>query len=138
MKDHETSWLRRIRNVLCVIYLILFVLFETYSASATALDHSNRFPAWEAKVGWGLFVLPCLLLTGLVFLLLSERRTIGFTLAGLSTSLYLAFMFLEDALSREPWDRRAWLFDGIWITLCAFATAAAWLLKRPLRSELPE
>jgi len=52
--------------------------------------------------------------------------------------LYLAFMFLEEALSREPWDRRAWLFDGIWIMLCAVAAAAAWLLKRPLRSEPSE
>lgn len=138
MKDRETSWLMRARNVLCALYLILFVLFETYSASATALDHSNRFPAWETKVGWGLFALPCLLLTGLVFLLRRERGNIGFTFVGLSILLYLAFMFLEDALSREPMGRGEWVFNGIWIMLCAVATAAAWLLKRPLRSEPSE
>ena len=63
---------------LCTAYLILFVLFEIYSASATALDDSNRFPAWEAKLGWGLFVLPCLLVFGLFLLLSGKRERLGF------------------------------------------------------------
>lgn len=138
MKNREASWLIRTRNVLCALYLILFVLFETYSAAATALDHSNRFPTWEAELGWCLFVLPCLLVTGLFFLLRGGRETTGFFLVGLSILLYLAFMFLEDALSPEHMDRGEWLFNGIWIMLCAVATAAAWLLKRRLRSEPSE
>jgi hypothetical protein len=115
---------------------MLFVLFETYSAAATALDHSHRFPAWEAKLGWFLFLLPCLLVTGLVFLLRGERETIGFSLVGLSVLLYLAFMFLEDALSPEQMSRGEWVFNGIWIMLCSAAIAASRLLKRQLRSEL--
>jgi hypothetical protein len=37
-------------KAICIAYLILFVLFEIYSSAATALDHSHRFPAWEAKM----------------------------------------------------------------------------------------
>jgi|SRR5665213_4632140 len=135
MKNSEVRWLIRARNALCALYLILFVLSETYSAAATALDDSNRFPAWEAKLGWCLFVLPCLVVTGLFFLLRGERETIVLSLVGLSVLLYLAFMFLEDALSPEHMDRGAWVFDGIWILLCAAAVAAAWVLKRRLGSD---
>jgi hypothetical protein len=50
----------------------------------------------------------------------------------------MAFMFLEDALGPEPMGRGDWIFNGIWIILCSVATAAAWLLKRRLRSEPSE
>jgi hypothetical protein len=136
MKDRETSWFIQTRDVLCALYLIFFVLAETYSAAATALDNSHRFPAWEATLGWCLFALPCLLVTGLVFLLRGGRETIGFSLIGLSALLYMAFMSLEDALGPEPMGRGDWLFTGIWILLCAVATAAAWLLKRRFGSDL--
>src|ERR1039458_907853 len=119
MKNREVSWLIRTRNVLCALYLIVFVLFETYSASATALDHSSRFPTWEPKLGWCLFVLPCLLVIGLFFLLRGERENVGFSLVGLSVLLYLAFMFLEDAVSLDPMDRGEWVFSGIWTMFCA-------------------
>jgi hypothetical protein len=138
MKDRKASWFIRAGNVLCVVYLIFFVLSEAYSGAATALDDSRRFPAWEAKLGWCMFALPCLLVTGLVFLFRGERETIGFYLIGLSVSLYTAFMFLEDVLSPEPMGRGDWVFTGIWIILCAVATGAAWLLKRQLRSEPSE
>jgi hypothetical protein len=138
MKNHEARWLIRARNALCALYLILLVLSEAYSAAATALDHSNRFPAWEAKLGLCLFVLPCLLVTGLFFLLRGERETMGFSLVGLSLLLYLAFMFLEDALSPERMVRGEWLFNGFWIMLCAAGTGAAWILKRRHRSEPSE
>jgi hypothetical protein len=132
----ETRWL--IQNVLCALYLFLFVLSETYSAVATALDNSHRFPSWEAKLGWCMFVLPCLLLTGLFLLLRGERETIGFSLVGLSLLLYVAFMFLEDALNPEHMGRGDWVITGIWIVLCAVATAAAWLIKRSIRTEPSE
>ena len=138
MKDRKASWLIRARDALCALYLIFFVLSETYSAAATALDDSHRFPAWEAKLGWCLFVLPCLLVTGMVLLLRGGRETIGFSLIGLSVLLYMAFMFLEDALGPEPMGRGDWVFTGIWIILSAVATAAAWLLKRQIRSEPSE
>jgi hypothetical protein len=114
---------------------MLFVLFETYTAAATALDDSHRFPTWEAKLGWCLFIVPCLLMTGLFLLLGGERGNIGFSLIGLSVLLYMAFMFLEDALGPEPMGHGDWVFTGIWIILCAVAIAAAWHFKRQLRSE---
>src|ERR1700727_2342614 len=88
----------QIRNVICVLWLILFAIFETYSALATALDNSRRFPAWETKLGWGMFVLPFLLMFGLVLLLFSKRLTVGFSLVALSLLLYMGFLFLELAL----------------------------------------
>ena len=122
------------RTALSVLYLILFVLFETYSAAATALDHSGRFPVWEARLGWWLLILPCLLVAGLVLLLRRARENIGFSLVGLSA----LFMFLEDALSREHMEHGDWLNTGIWIVLCFVATLAAWLLRIRRRSEVAE
>ena len=113
---------------LCTAYLILFVLFEIYSASATALDDSNRFPAWEAKLGWGLFVLPCLLVFGLFLLLRGKREQLGFSLVGLSLLFFVGFLFLEDLLAPERIGRLDWVFTGIWLTLCAIAIGAARLL----------
>jgi len=138
MKSSQARWLRRIRNGVCFLYLLLFVLFETYSAAATALDHTGRFPVWEAKLGWWLLILPCLLVAGLVFLLRGARENIELFLVGLSAFLYLAFLFLEDAVSRERMQQGEWLFTGIWIVLCFAATPAAWLLKRSRRSDLSE
>jgi hypothetical protein len=114
--------------------LIVFAIFETYSALATALDNSRRFPVWEAKLGWGLFVLPSLLMIGLVLLLFGKRLTLGFSLVASSLLLYMGFVFLEFALVGRI-ERTDWLVVGIWATLCAIATAAAWLLRR--RSTQP-
>ena len=113
---------------LCTVYLLMFVLLEAYSASATALDYSNRFPAWETKLGWGLFVLPCLLVFGLFFLLSRRRERLGFSLVALSLLLYMGFLFLEDLLVPEHMRRLDWAFTGMWITLCAIAIGAARLL----------
>jgi hypothetical protein len=114
--------------------LIVFAIFETYSALATALDNSRRFPAWEAKLGWGLFVLPSLLMIGLVLLLFGKRLTLGFSLVASSLLLYMGFLFLELALVGKM-ERIDWVVVGIWATLFAIATAAAWLLRR--RSRQP-
>ena len=113
---------------LCTAYLILFAFVEIYSASATALDDSKRFPAWEAKLGLGLFVLPCLLVFGLFFLLKVKRDRLGFSLIGLSLLLYAGFVFLENLLAPERMGRLDWVFTGIWVTLCAIAMGAARLL----------
>lgn len=138
MMNRQARWLIRIRNALCVLYLLLFVLFETYSAAATALDHSDRFPTWEVKLGWCLLILPLLLAAGLVFLLRSARESIGFYLIGGSVVLYLAFLFLENALVHDRTSKGDLVSMGIWVVLCSVATAAAWLLKRSLTSELSE
>jgi hypothetical protein len=134
MEAQKVGPLIQIRNVTCVLCLTVFAIFETYSALATALDNSRRFPAWEAKVGWGLFVLPSLLMIGLVLLLFGKRLTLGFSLVASSVLLYMGFVFLELALDGKI-DRTDWLVVGIWATLCAIATAAAWLLRQ--RSTQP-
>jgi len=134
MKAQKVGPLIQIRNVICVLCLIVFAIFETYSALATALDNSRRFPVWEAKLGWALFVLPSLLMIGLVLLLFGKRLTLGFSLVASSALLYMGFVFLEIALDGKI-DRTDWLVVGIWATLCTIATAAAWLLK--LRSTQP-
>ncbi len=119
----------QIRNLVCVLWLIVFAIFETYSALGTALDDSRRFPAWEAKLGWDLLVLPSLLVVGLVLLLFSNRLTLGFSLTASSVLLYMGFVFLELALDGKI-ERTDWLVAGIWATLCALAIVAAWLLRR--------
>jgi lipopolysaccharide export LptBFGC system permease protein LptF len=124
----------QIRNLICVLYLIVFAIFETYSALATALDNFRRSPAWEAKLGWGLLVLPSLLMIGLVLLRFGKRLTLGFSLVASSVLLYMGFLSLELALVGKI-DRTEWPFIGLWATLCAIATAAAWLLSR--RSTQP-
>jgi len=134
MKAQQVGPLIQIRNVICVLCLIVFAIFETYSALGTALDNSRRFPAWEAKLGWGLFVLPSLMMTGLVLLLFGKRLTLGFSLVASSLLLYMGFVFLELALVGKI-ERTDWIVVGIWATLCAIATAAAWLLRR--RSTQP-
>ena len=119
----------QIRNVICILYLILFAFSETYSALATAFDNSRRFPAWEAKLGWGMLVLPSLLMIGLVLLLFGKRLTLGFSLVVSSLLLYMGFLFLELTLGPKI-EQMDWVFAGIWTGLCALATAAAWLLRR--------
>jgi hypothetical protein len=128
MKAQKVGPLTQVRNVICVLCLGVFAIFESYSALATALDNSRRFPAWEARLGWSLFVLPFLLLIGLVLQLFSKRLSLGFSLVASSLLLYMGFLLLEVALVGKI-DRRNWLVVGIWATLCAIATAAAWLLR---------
>jgi hypothetical protein len=137
MKAQKVGPLIQVRNLICVVCLIVFAIFETYSALATALDNSRRFPAWEAKLGWGLFVLPSLLMIGLVFLLFGKRLTLGFSLVASSVLLYMGVVFLELALGGKI-ERTSWLFVGIWATLCAIATVAAWLLRRRINAALSD
>jgi hypothetical protein len=129
MKTQKASWLMQIRNVICVFWLIVFAIFETYSALPTAFDNSRRFPAWEAKLGWGMFVLPSLLMIGLVLLLFGKRLTLGFSFVVSSLLLYIGFLFLELALGPRI-EQMDWVFVGFWTALCALATAAAWLLRQ--------
>lgn len=134
MKTQKASWLTKILNVFCILYLILFAFSETYSALATAFDNSRRFPAWEAKLGWGMFVLPSLLMVGLVLLLPGKRLTLGLFLVATSLLLYLGFLFLELALAPRI-EQMDWVFAGIWTGLCVLAVGAAWFLRR--RSTRP-
>jgi hypothetical protein len=134
MKAQKVGPFIQIRDVISVLWLIVFAIFETYTALGTALDNSRRFPAWQAKLGWGLLVLPSLLMTGLVLLFSGKRSRLGFSLVASSLLLYMGFLFLELALVGRI-ERTDWVVVGIWVTLCATATAAAWFLRR--RSTLP-
>lgn len=120
----------RVGKVLSVLYLILFALFEIYSAAATALDHSGRFPAWESNLGWCLFLLPCELIVALALLMYSGRPRLGFYLVLLNLAMYAGFMFLESVLVHDfPSDKRAiWSVFGIWASLFVIALGAAWVL----------
>ena len=119
----------RTLNAVCVLYLTLLLLSEIYTAAATALDDSHRFPSWEAKLGWWLLILPCVLVAGLVLLIRSARENLGFSLVGLSVLLYLADLFLENALAPEHMDRGGWIDTGIWVVFCVAGAAAGWWLK---------
>jgi len=125
----------QVRNVISILYLIVFALFETYSAIATVLDSSGRFPTWEAKFGWGLFILPSLIIIGTALLLFGKRVTLGIYLVASSLLLYMGFLFFEVlALGRlTPAD---WVVISIWTTLCAIAAGAGWVLRqRSVESE---
>lgn len=135
MSNGERSWLIRVRDTLCCLYLIVFVIFEAYSAAATALDDTRRFPAWEAKLGWYLFALPVLLVIALVLFVRGRRGAVAFILVVSSVLLYLGFILLENTLAPEHMSRGDWVFTGIWIVLCTAAAAAGWLLKRTPKSE---
>jgi len=84
---------------MCVFYLLVFMLFEVYSAAATALDRNARFPSWEPLLGWGHFVLPCVLLISL-FLLHGRYARLGFYLVAANLCLYASFMTFEWVVSR--------------------------------------
>jgi hypothetical protein len=120
----------RVVHALSALYLILFALFEIYSAAATALDHSGRFPAWESNLGWCLFLLPCELVIALALLMYSSRARLGFSLLLLNLSMYAGFMILESVLVHDlSSDRRAiWIVFGIWASLFTIAFGAGWVL----------
>jgi hypothetical protein len=129
MNSSERHWLIRVRNGICVLWLLLFVLFEGYSAAATALDHSTRFPAWESKLGWFLFVLPCELLIALACLLRSERVGLGFLLVAANLLVYAAFMCFEAVLVHENLSWATLAMPVLWVTFFALAIGAAHVLK---------
>ena len=124
----------KLLNGAAVAWLAIFVFSELYSAAATALDHSVRFPAWEATIGVLLFLLPCLLVAGLFTLRQLPRK--GFVLINLSLSLYAAFFVLETIIA--PVDQEPRTFDFLMAAgwACAFLLAggAAYLLKRKAES----
>lgn len=131
MRISEVIWLRRIVNGLCVFCLVLFVPSELYSAAATALDHSGRFPAWESTLGIFLFVLPAELVVALILLLYRERPKLGFNLVLVNLVGYAGFLCLESLSVRtDPGTTKGdWVATGIWAMLAGVAVAAAHFLK---------
>jgi hypothetical protein len=134
-KNESANWNRRVGGVVSVFYLLIFVLFEVYSAGATALDRNPAFPSWEPLLGWVLFVLPCVLLVGL-FLLHTRRSKLGFLLVAANLFLYASFMVFELIVAHEtPTSERAmWEVGGIWASLFVAAVLAARFLATETRT----
>ena len=128
--EKNAQWNRRIGGAISVLYLLIFVLFEVYSAAATALDRNPAFPTWQHRLGWALLVLPCMLLTNLI-LLHGKRSKLGFSLVVGNLCLYASFMIFESTPSREiPASNRAmWEVGGIWATLFLAAVLGARFLN---------
>jgi hypothetical protein len=129
MNSSEHHWLIQVRNGICSCWLFVFVLFEGYTAAATALDHSTRFPSWESKLGWFLFVLPCELLVALTLLMRRERVSLGFFLVAANLFIYAVFMCFEAVWVHESPDRTTLIVAGLWSAFFALGIGAAHLLK---------
>jgi hypothetical protein len=125
----EHHWLIQVRNGICALWLLVFVLFEAYTAATTVLDHSLRFPVWESKLGWFLFVLPCELLIAVVCLVRRERMRLGFFLVAANLLAYATFMCSEAVLVHENIDKGTLAVAGLWAIFFALAIEAAHLLK---------
>ena len=95
----QIGWRLRAGGIISTLYLLIFGMFEAYSAAATALDRNTAFPIWEPHLGWGLFVLPCVLIASL-FLLHGRRSGLGFSLLVLNLCLYAGFLIFESIVYR--------------------------------------
>ena len=129
-KSSTVRWYFKVRDVFCILYLFVFVLFEVYSAAATALDHSGRFPPWESIVGWFLFVLPCELMIAMVLLLDGAKAKLGLNLVLVNLCAYVGFMYFETSLVHDGVVSRGamWEVVGIWAVLIAGAVGSAGLM----------
>ena len=128
--EKRDQWNRRAGGTISVFYLLIFTLFEVYSAMATALDSSSRLPRWEPHLGWVLLVLPATLLASL-FLLHGRRPKLGFSITIANLCLYASFMIFESvAFAGAPVSHRAeWEVGGIWVMLFLVAVLAARFLE---------
>jgi hypothetical protein len=126
----QVVWKRRALGMVCVLWLLIFMLFEAYSAAATALDRNGSFPSWEPVLGWALFILPAALLASL-FLFHRRHPRLGFYLVVGNLGLYASFMVFESIVSRTtPGSHQAtWQVEGIWAMFFIAALLAAHFLK---------
>jgi hypothetical protein len=118
----------------CVVYLLLFVFSEGYTAAATALDHHSRFPAWESTLGLFLFILPCELLVSLALVLHSDKARLGVCLVAVNLCAYAGFMCLEIMLVPDP-NGKDWEPAAIWGAFMALAVGAAHFLRASSHSS---
>jgi hypothetical protein len=113
--EKHAQWNRRAGETISILYLLILMLFELYSAAATALDRNPRFPNWEHLLGWAIFVLPGVLLASL-FLLHGSRPKLGFSLIIGNLCLYAGFITFESvAYGGTPVSPSGlWEVGGIW------------------------
>ena len=124
------NWKLRAAGLVSDLYLGLFWMFEAYSAAATALDSHLAFSRWEKYLGWALFILPCMLIAGL--LLLHRRGSrLGFVLAVTSLCLYMTFMVFDLFTDRghAVSQQMVWADLGIYVLLFLAALAAVSVLR---------
>jgi hypothetical protein len=128
--EKSDQWNRRAGGTISVFYLLIFTVFEVYSAMATALDSSLRFPRWESYLGWALLILPATLLASL-FLLHGRRPKLGFSIIIANLCLYASFIIFESIASvGAPVSHQAeWEFWGICAMLFLVAVLAARFLE---------
>jgi hypothetical protein len=129
------SWLvfiasLRIAGIVSTIYLLIFGLFEAYSALATVFDRRPEFPNWEHYIGWGLCLLPFMLIASLL-LFYARRSRLGFTLVIANLCFYAEFFALECAIYRKQATSHQadWELYAIWAVLFAAALLSAFCLK---------
>ncbi|MBB5061675.1 hypothetical protein HDF16_006411 [Granulicella aggregans] len=117
-------------GVISILYLLLIGALEAYSAAATTLDRNSAFPSWEPRLGWALFVLPCILIASLV-LLHGRHSRCGYALALMNLCLYAGFMIFEwFAYPGQPASKEAaWQVGGFYSGLFSAALLAARFLK---------
>ena len=125
--------MRMILRPVCVVYLLLFVFSEGYSAAATAFDHSSRFPAWESTLGLFLFILPFELLVSLALLLYGNIR-LGVCLVAVNLCAYGGFLCLEIMLVPDA-NKKDWEAASIWGAFMALAVGAAQFLRASSHSS---
>ncbi|HKF49606.1 MAG TPA: hypothetical protein VKB38_19755 [Terracidiphilus sp.] len=120
-----------LRDAVCAFSLVFFVALESISAAVLISDRSEWSTSQERALGWLLVVLDCALMVGLVFLLGTARRKLGFYPVAMSLSLFGVLICWDD--SHWPGEH-TWIFDASWIALCAIGVVAA----RVLRSRPPK
>lgn len=113
----------QVRNAICVLWLLISVVFEGYTAAGIALS-------WESKLGWFLFVLPCELLIALVLLIRRVRARLGFHLVAANLFFYAVFIIYCEAMwVHQTQDTVTLTVVGLWATFLALAIGAAYFLR---------
>jgi hypothetical protein len=125
-----TTFRTKLKQGICILWLLALSLSELYSAAATAFDDSPRYPAWESKLGWVLFVLPLELIVALVFLVNGSKARAGFWCVVANVLIYAGFFGFELVLIPESWDEVALRIAGGWVLFFVLAIGAAHLLRR--------
>jgi hypothetical protein len=115
-----------VRVALCIPCLTLLALSELYSAADLSSDSRFHLPAWVHPLGFGLFLLPIALVFGLVLLLRSDRKMLGFSFIATSVLLYAIFICGETFQSDVGLGD--WISMLCWCTFCALGVGAARIL----------
>lgn len=122
----KDPWSRRAGQTISILYLLMFMLSEAYSAAATALERNSRFPGWEHLLGWALFALPGALLASL-FLFHWKHPRLGLWIVSGNLCLYASFMVFESVafggIPASSWA--VWEVGAIWTVLFFAAFLAA-------------